>query len=156
MNRLRQVLRKISTAFTQAHCGLNVSLSREREHTQNDEMYAVLKLLGEIASSKSLLSCSSKSSEYWSGSPWKRYRSAMCVRLCVKQSKTPLCEERRVCGRWRTGGLVKMKIVVCRSTMFIWIRLQHVHTHTRRRQTRLRWLGFAVCMCRRCKKKKRL
>lgn len=80
-----------------------------------------------------------------------------CARLGMKLSKTPLCEERGVCGRWLTGGLVKMKIVVCQSTMFIWIRLKHVYTRMRthaRARTGLRQLHIAVCVCRRCERRK--
>lgn len=59
----------------------------------------------------------------------------------MKLSKTSLREERRVCARWLTGGLVKMKIVVCQSSVHLdWVTpCSLTHTGPRR-------LRFAVCV----------
>lgn len=103
------------------------------EHTfKNDEMCALLKLLGKWIQVNLSFSAALNPASI-DQAPRGNTIDQPCARLGMKLSKTPLCEERGVCGRWLTAGLVKMKIVVCQSTMFIWIRLKHVYTRMRAR-----------------------
>lgn len=120
------------------------------EHTfKNDEMCALLKLLGKWIQVNLSFSAALNPASI-DQAPRGNTIDQPCARLGMKLSKTPLCEERGVCGRWLTGGLVKMKIVVCQSTMFIWIRLKHVYTrmraHVRTGENRTETVTYC-CLC---------